>query len=115
MELPIKFDTVKSGWSIVYIEGSQVIISKNIEFLSLKIDFVLANSADPDEMPHYAAFHLGLHCLPKYMFLGFLVHKGLIVHLHISLSSQMVYATCNDQAVSLGFIHVLIFLKIDEK
>ena len=36
-------------------------------------------------MPHYAAFHLGLHCLPKYMFLGFLVHKGLIVHLHISL------------------------------
>ena len=28
MEFPIKFDTVKSGWSIVYIEGSQVIISK---------------------------------------------------------------------------------------
>ena len=31
-------------------------------FFSLKIDFVLPNSADPDEMPHYAAFHLGLHC-----------------------------------------------------
>ena len=27
-----------------------------------------ANSVDPDEMPHYAAFHLGLHCLPKYAF-----------------------------------------------
>ena len=27
------------------------------------MDFVLANSADPDEMPPYAAFHLGLHCL----------------------------------------------------
>ena len=27
MEFPIEFDTVKSGWSIVYIEGSQVIIS----------------------------------------------------------------------------------------
>ena len=26
------------------------------------------NSADPDEMPPYAAFHLGLHCLPKYLF-----------------------------------------------
>ena len=25
MEFPLKFDTVKSGWSIVYIEGSQVI------------------------------------------------------------------------------------------
>ena len=23
----------------------------------------LANSKDPDEMPHYAAFHQGLHCL----------------------------------------------------
>ena len=64
MEFPIKFDTVKSGWSVVYIEGSQVIIS-------LKIDFVLANSEDPDEMPHYAAIHLGLHCLPKYPFRGF--------------------------------------------
>ena len=28
--------------------------------------FVLANSVDRDEMPHYAAFHHGLHCLPKY-------------------------------------------------
>ena len=26
---------------------------------------ILANSVDPDEMPPYAAFHLGLHCLPK--------------------------------------------------
>ena len=32
---------------------------------SLKIVFILANSADPGEMQHYAAFHLGLHCLPK--------------------------------------------------
>ena len=69
MEFPIKFVTVKSGWSIVYIEGSQVIISpQNIIFLSLKIDFALANSVNPDEMPHYAAFNLGFHCLPKYPF-----------------------------------------------
>ena len=32
--------------------------------ISLKIDFVLANSADPDEIPPYASFHQGLHCLP---------------------------------------------------
>ena len=25
----------------------------------------LANSGDPDEMQHYVAFHLGLHCLLK--------------------------------------------------
>ena len=58
MEFPIKFDSVKSGWSIIYIEGSQVIISKKY-YISSKIDFVFENSADPD----YAAFHLGLHCL----------------------------------------------------
>ena len=34
--------------------------------LSLKVDFVFANSADPDEMPHPVAFHLGLHCLQNY-------------------------------------------------
>ena len=35
------------------------------------MDFVLANSADPDEMPHNVAFHLGLYGLPKYLFRGF--------------------------------------------
>ena len=34
-------------------------------FLTLNIIFALANSADPDEMSHYAAFRLGLHYLPK--------------------------------------------------
>ena len=70
MEYPIKVHKIKSGWSFVYIEGLQVIIIKKktiIKLLSLKIDFVLANSADPDEMLHNAAFHLGLSCLPKYI------------------------------------------------
>ena len=46
---------------------------KNIVSLSLKIIFVLATSADPDEMPHYrhyAEFHLGLRGLTKYPFRG---------------------------------------------
>ena len=38
---------------------------------------ILANSAEPDEMQHYAAFHLGLHCLPKYPFRGFQYTKSL--------------------------------------
>ena len=34
--------------------------------------FILANSADPDEMQQDdAAFHLGLHCLQKYLIRGF--------------------------------------------
>ena len=26
----------------------------------------MANSEDPDEIPHYAAFHQGVHCLLRY-------------------------------------------------
>ena len=41
------------------------------EFISLKMFFFLmANSADLDEMPLYAAYHLSLHFLPKYMLTG---------------------------------------------
>ena len=34
-------------------------------FLFLKIVLILTNSTDPDEMPHYAAFYLGLNCFAK--------------------------------------------------
>ena len=34
-----------------------------ITLSNLLILLSLANSEDPDEMPQYAAFHLGLHCL----------------------------------------------------
>ena len=30
---------------------------------SLMIFFTLTNSVDPDEMPHYVAFQLGVHCV----------------------------------------------------
>ena len=33
-----------------------------------KIVFIIENSADPDEIPPYAAFCLGLYCLAKYLF-----------------------------------------------
>ena len=33
--------------------------------LHVKIVFVIANRVDPDEMPHYVAFHMALHYLPK--------------------------------------------------
>ena len=36
----------------------------------MKVVLILSNSEDPDEMQHYAAFHLGLHCLPKNLFRG---------------------------------------------
>ena len=65
MDYPIHINTIKMELSILYLKGLSVKISKNDAFLSLKIVFILANSADPDEMPHKAAFHLGLHYLLK--------------------------------------------------
>ena len=76
MEFTIKFDMVTSGWSIIYTEGSQAIVSRKY-YISFSEDrFALAKSVDPVEMPHYAAFHLGLHSLPKYPFRGFCSTKG---------------------------------------
>ena len=40
-------------------KGSQVKNLNNNIIMPLKFAFSLANSADPDEMPPYAAFHLG--------------------------------------------------------
>ena len=37
-------------------------------FLPMAVVLILANSADPDEMQHNAAFHLEIHCLSKYPF-----------------------------------------------
>ena len=71
MEFSTNLETVMSGWSILYIEGLLIIISPkklHIVFFYIKIDFVLAHSEDP-KITHFAAFHLGLHCLPKYPFM----------------------------------------------
>ena len=81
MEYSIKLHTIQSGWSIVSLEGSTVIFCKHtlIVYLSQKIYFLLANSADPNEMPHDAAFHLGLHCFCQSIYLG--VSYGINDHL----------------------------------
>ena len=50
----------------MYFKESKVEFLNNDVFLSLKVVVISANSADPNEMQHYAAFHLGLHWLPKY-------------------------------------------------
>ena len=50
MEFSLILHTIKSGWSVVYIDGP----TNKYCIFSLKIDFVLANSADPDKMPLYA-------------------------------------------------------------
>ena len=48
------------------LRGHRLQFLKNIVFLSLKkINFLWADSADPDEKTHYAALQLGHHCLQK--------------------------------------------------
>ena len=75
----------------VYTEGSQVtIFKKTIVLISLKIIFALANSADQDEMVQYAAFHLGIHCLP---------HTGLGVSGPQRVNSEASCETANAQSL----------------
>ena len=35
-----------------------------VAFILYLMKFLLANNVDPDQMPHYVASDLGLHCLP---------------------------------------------------
>ena len=58
MKFSIKQHTITSVRYIAYIDRSQVMHSKNILFHSLMINFVLVNTSDPDELLHFAAFHL---------------------------------------------------------
>ena len=51
-------------------------LANSVDILANSVD-ILANNVDPDEMPQNVAFHQGLHCLPKYPFMGFPVCKGL--------------------------------------
>ena len=50
----------------------------NLRWSIVQIIFVLPKRGDPDEMLHYAAFHLELHCLPN-------THLGVssIQHAHV--------------------------------
>ena len=55
------------GWNFsLYILRGQRLEFPNNVFISRMNVFISLNSEDPDEMQHYAAFHLGLHCLSKY-------------------------------------------------
>ena len=45
--------------------GYRLLFLNKIVCLSLNIVFVQANSVDPEKIPYYAAFHLGLHCFRR--------------------------------------------------
>ena len=58
--------------------------------------FIQANSSDLDETPRSVAFHLGLHCLPKYPFIGVSSTEKRIMYAfepRHEISNNVVYAT----------------------
>ena len=86
-------------------------LSEIFSFLSLNMDFVIANSTDPDEMTHHVAFHLGLPCSMKYPIRGFWYTKG-IQRVYKGLSSLIFwYKSCHVLQRS-AFI---VFLSNDER
>ena len=84
------FNRISMELPIFMLMGHRYAFLNNDVFMPLKIVFVLANIAD-----HDAVFHLGLHCLPKYLFAGRIIKSRCINH-----SSRMTYdMTCLSQSV----------------
>ena len=69
--------------------------------MSLEIVFILSNSANPDEMQPFAAFHPGLHCLKMYIF----------TYLHVQVS-RMKRDNSKYRLESLTVVIVWLCLKI---
>ena len=74
MDYLVHIDTISMDFFCPFcmLKGCRSYFLYNDIFLSLKIliAFISEKSADPDEMSHYAAFILDLHCLPKSLFPG---------------------------------------------
>ena len=72
---------------------------KKAEINSLKIDLILVNSADTNEMPRSMTFHRYSHCLPNNPFRGFQFTKiqktFLTYKLPSSSSSSQLVLSCH--------------------
>ena len=82
-------------------------LSEIFSFPILNMDFVIANSADPDEMTHHVAFHLDLPCSMKCPISIQRVYKG--------LSSLIFgYKSCHVLQRIKFVIAFIVFLSNDE-
>ena len=63
MDLSIQIKAIRMEWSVCVLWGHRSVFPNYGVFLSLRIVFTLTNTVDPDEMQHFAAFHLVLHFL----------------------------------------------------
>ena len=53
VDFPVQIATIRMGLSIICFKGSHVDFPNKYVLQSLNIAFIIANSADPDEMQHY--------------------------------------------------------------
>ena len=70
----IQIATIRMGLSIICFKGSQVVFPNKCVLQSLNIEFIIANSADTDEMQQST----------KLPFQGFPVYKGFTPHYRMS-------------------------------
>ena len=80
--------------------SSDLYISRSCTNLILFILDTLVNSEDPDEMPHYAAFHQGLYCSLTYNHI-FMTE----MHHHLETSSCDPLKYKKGDSVLIGEIH----------
>ena len=100
MHFLIHVNIISMGPPIVYFKGTQVrFFFHTMINLSLNVVLILANSADPDEMQHHAAFHLGLHCVQNNPFSG---GVSTILTIHPSPSSSKSQKTLSSLCIPTG-------------
>ena len=74
MDHPIHTDAISMDFKGVLVKISITwCISVNEDY------FYFSKQYNPDEMPPKAAFHLGLHCLPKYMFIQYSIQNEKVI------------------------------------
>ena len=76
MDFPIHIDAISMGLPTQVWDCPLCTLRSYNSDVYLSLNLILANNADPDEMLHFPAFHLGLHCLLKYPFRGLQYTKG---------------------------------------
>ena len=64
IDFPIQIATIRMGLSIICFKGSQVDYPNKCVLQSLNIAFIIANSADPDEMQQTTNLYKGF--IPHY-------------------------------------------------
>ena len=62
-------------------------------------------------MPHKTAFHQGLHCLPKYQFIGIQNENSLFAKVPIYRYPQCIFKEVF-KAISADFIAISIVIKL---